>query len=140
MRNFTKLSFFALLIVCEAKIVAFIHEGLEDCTEPGEDPHMFDVSTLKLIATSDSEIYLNGTWKFLKETKSVWLIDIYTEKYGKGSWYRTGVSKKVPDFCNSVQSRLESWYFATKEFTHKNCPFPAGVRLVHIFIQIFINF
>lgn len=116
-----------VVVICEAKIFPFIHEDFESCVEPEDDGGYFDYSNFQLVATSDTEIYANGSVEFVKEVKSPWKANFYNEKYDKGSWYRTGPTKRIDDFCHTIQSPLEVWYPVTRLFNHKNCPFPAGV-------------
>ena len=112
---------------CEAKVFPFIHEEFESCVKPEDDGGYFDFSNFLLVATSDTAIFANGSIEFTREVKSPWKSVFFSEKYDKGSWYQTGPTKRIEDFCHSIQSPFEVWYPVTSTFNPKNCPFPAGV-------------
>jgi hypothetical protein len=112
----------------EAKIVPFITEGYEMCAEPNERAEKLDYSGLEIIAESDEDVFLNGNLTVLKEIKSPWKALFFLERFHRGKWNMEMIKKSVPDFCATIQSPKEAWYFITSKFEHKNCPFPAGVR------------
>lgn len=123
------LGFVLITIVklCSSKIVVTIYEDYEVCVEPEESAGKFDFSELEIFAESDTKVFLNGSWNFLKEVKSPWPSTIFTERYDRGQWNIELVSKKIPDFCEVIQNPNEPWYEMTSQFEHKHCPFPAGV-------------
>lgn len=112
---------------CRGKIVPYITEGYEMCAEPDMRASKLDYSGLEIIAESDDEVYLNGNITVLKEIKSPWKALFFLERFHRGKWNMEMIKKSVPDFCATIQSKKEAWYFITSKFEHKNCPFPAGV-------------
>lgn len=122
--------------LCSSKIVPVIYEEYEICTEPGKSAGKFDFSELEIFAVSDTKVFLNGTWIFLKEVKSPWTTNIFTERYDRGQWNIELISKNTQDFCEVIQNPNEPWYGATSMFEHKYCPFPAGVSFLK-FIEDF---
>lgn len=117
-----------LVIASESKILPYIHEELVNCNEEGTWAGKMDYSNLQLIATSDTEVSVNGSIVILKEIQSPWHLVLYGEKYDRGSWYRKGPYKTITNFCKSMQDPLEPWYPFTKNFEHKECPLKAGVN------------
>lgn len=105
-----------------------IYEEIEICGEKEERAGVFEFSELEIFAESDEHVYLNGTWKFLKEIKSPWKSHVFTERKIRGKWSTEILNKKIPDFCEVIQRPTEPWYHVTSKFEHKDCPFPAGVR------------
>lgn len=117
------------VVISNAKVIPIIYEDFEICTEEGESAGKFDFTELEIFAESDTDVYLNGTWSFLKEVKSPWTTVIFAEKYIKSQW-NVELQKKIPDFCEVIQSATEPWYHVTSKFEPKECPFPAGVSFV----------
>lgn len=120
---------FALFAVnfCDFKLIPIIYEDFEICVTPEENAGKFDYSELEIIAETDTKVYMNGSWKFLKEVKSPWTSVVFTEKYERGKWNVEMFYKRIPNFCESIQKETEPWYHITKHFEPKSCPFPAGV-------------
>lgn len=119
---------FTVVNLSEPKVIPIIYEEFEKCVEPEETAGKFDFSELEIIAESDTKVYFNGSWNFLKQVKSPWAVLFSTEKYERGVWNPGPLSKKIKDFCKSIQSQSEPWYSVTRHFEPKNCPFAAGVR------------
>lgn len=112
---------------CHPKVIPIINEEFESCIDPEENAGKFDLSQLEFIAETDTNVFMNGSWNFLKEVKSPWVSTVFAERYERGQWNVEKLHKRIPDFCDSIQSDQEPWYHVTKHFEPKNCPFPAGV-------------
>lgn len=121
------LIFFMGFNFCFSKLIPIIYEELEYCVEPKNNARMFDFSQLEIFAETDTNVFLNGTWKFLKEVKSPWISNVFTERYERGQWNVELMNRRIPDFCESIQTKTEIWYHVTQYFEPKTCPFPAGV-------------
>jgi hypothetical protein len=109
------------------KVMPVVYEGFEICVEPEDRAGVFDFSDIEIFAESDTDMFVNGTWKFLKTVKSPWKWIIFTEKFERNQWNVEAFNRVIPDFCQVIQNQNEPWHFVTKNFKHKNCPFPAGV-------------
>lgn len=125
------------LFICFTSIlgkIAFLPDDrIEDCTEPGERAGYYDLSEVELIMETDTDIYLNGTFKFLHEVTAPWKARVYTEQFVRDQWVPSVIEKKIPDFCQSLHSPTEPWYNHLKHV--QGCPIPAGV-----FFQILFSF
>lgn len=101
-----------------------LDEKLENCTAPGVKAGALDFSEFELIAESDTEIFANGTVKFLKNAASPFKNRVYAEKFDRGQWTPQLIDKKYPDFCAVKNIPSEPFY---KYFLDcPKCPFQAG--------------
>lgn len=114
-----------LLKFTSAKITMILDEGFEKCVEPEEDANVFDFSNAEIVAESDTDVYFNGSVKFLKKVESPWFLHIYTEKFERGEWNVYAMNRKIKDFCAVLHNPLEVWYRYSKNL--KGCPLAAGV-------------
>lgn len=114
-----------LLKLTSAKMTMILDEGFEKCVEPEEDANVFDISSAEIVAESDTEVYFNGSVKFLRAIESPWFVHVYTEKFERGGWNVYAMDRKIKDFCAVIHSSLEIWYRFTKDL--KGCPLAAGV-------------
>jgi hypothetical protein len=119
----SSLAFFA-----NALLTPIIYEEFEVCTEEGEEAGVFNLTDLEIFAESDLRVYLNGSWTFLQEVKSPWNVIIFMEKLIRNQWSVEILNKDIPDFCEVIQKPTEPWFSITSKFTHRECPFQAGVR------------
>jgi len=130
MFNFRFVPVITLLIgATQSRIIPIIYEDYEFCVNETFNAGKFDFSELEFMAESDDHVYVNGSWKFVKEVHAPWTATIFTEKYDRSQWVIDTLYKRIPDFCAVVQDPLQPWYPLTSHFEHKNCPFPAGVSL-----------
>jgi len=116
-----------LFSLAHAKVVVILYEELEICVPPEERAHRFDLSGLELIAESDTQVYLNGSWKFVRDVNGPWESHFYGERYDRNEWSLYVINRHIPDICAVMQNPTEIWYQITKTFEPKTCPYPAGV-------------
>lgn len=116
-------SFLFCFVVGKMEII--IDEKIDNCTKPYEIAEVWDFSNFELIAESDTEVYANGSVKFLKDVDGRWAANIFAEKFYRGQWNIYAFDKKVPDFCASKHNPAELWYKYFKDT--KPCPLKAGV-------------
>jgi hypothetical protein len=125
-----------------AKVGIFFDDTIEDCTEEGDNAGYYDLSQLEIFIESDTDIYLNGTVKFLQEITSPWKTEVKSDEYVRSEWVPSVVQRKIPDFCAVLHSPIEPWYNFMKDLT--GCPISAGVRKtsknkLKIFSQFLFN-
>lgn len=127
---------FAVFFLCCAifqpstsMIEIILHETIENCAEPGEEAGVFDMTNFELIAESDTDVFINGTVKFLKEIKAPWITHAFTEKFMGGRWSLYALERKFPDFCAVMHSRTEIWYNYMKDLP--GCPLKKGVHFCY---------
>lgn len=116
------------VVFCGAKLKPVYDEKIENCAEEHERAGYMDFSGLEVSYEDDTHSFLNGTWKFTHEIKAPWHLIFYTERYDRGTWYRNGVSKDIPNFCAVIHRPSEVWYNIYK--TVPGCPLAKGVNLV----------
>lgn len=128
------LAVLSIISVCSAKVVPIFYEDYEFCVTPEENAGKFDFSQMEILAETDTEVYLNGSWNFVKEVKSPWKAKFFLERHDRGEWNVDAIYKDMNDLCESIQGPSEPWYYITSKFEHKNCPFPAGVSFLTLFM------
>lgn len=118
---FTKLS--------SAKILILPEELIEKCPE-NEDNNAahFGVDSLEIVVESDTEIFLNGSVKILREVKTPWVAEYFAEQYVRDQWVRSPIQRKFDDLCLFIHSPTELWFRITQSVP--NCPFKAGVKMI----------
>lgn len=128
-----KIIFVSMLVIninaCYAKIFPVVNEQFEICVKPENWSGRFDYSEMEIVAVTETKVYLNGTWLFLKEVKSPWQYELIAEKFERGVWNIQAYHKRIPDFCQVLHSPIDPWYLVTSKFEPYNCPYPSGVRL-----------
>ena len=107
------------------RMKVMIDERVENCTTPGVQSGLFDFSSFELIAESDTEIYANGSIKYLKELKSPLKVHVYTEKFDRGKWNVMAYDKHQSDFCRVMHDLKEPSYKFFKDCP--KCPIKPGV-------------
>lgn len=114
------------------KIVPLIDDKMENCASSEEDAEVWDTSELDVIAESDTEVYFNGSAKFLKKVGEKLPLRCFAEKLQRdGKWAIEAIDLKRPDFCASLHDPKEIWFAKTDKY---KCPLEPGVR-----IQNFVN-
>jgi hypothetical protein len=109
-----------------AKVVFLLDGDLEKCVEPENDDKLFDISDLDVIFESDTDIFINGSVKFLKTIRSPLKVHAYAEQYVRSQWVISMIDKRIADGCASMHNPLEPWYNLYKNLS--GCPLEAGVR------------
>lgn len=109
-----------------SRIEIILHETLENCVQSGEEAGVIDMTKFELIAVSDTEVFLNGTVKFLKAIKAPWIVHAFTEKNIRGQWSLYALEKKIPDFCEVMHRKSEIWFSYMKDLP--GCPLEKGVN------------
>jgi hypothetical protein len=109
-----------------AKIVLLLDENLEKCVEPEDDDKLFDMDDLDVVIETDTDIFVNGSFKFLKRIESPLKLRVFSEQYVRSKWVISMIDRRIPDACAVMHSPLEVWYKFYKEYP--GCPFEAGVR------------
>lgn len=132
LKNLLLLSIFVQFSV--SKILIIIYEDYEVCVEPEQHAGKLDFSELEIFAESDTKVYLNGSLIFMQDIDAPWRWYVFTERFDRDKWHIDTFTKRIPDFCKSIQNPLEPWYFMTSKLEHKNCPFPAGVTFRIFFL------
>lgn len=122
--KFTILIWFVIAVT--GKIMVLPDDKIEPYVKPEDAAGVFDISKLEIVIESDTDIFLNGTWKFLKEVKK-WKGQNIAEQFDRGAWSKRGIDRKWDDFCPQIHNPTELWYNMFKKV--KECPFPAGVNL-----------
>jgi hypothetical protein len=108
------------------KIVPIIDEKFENCATAEEDAEALDRSNIEIIAESDTEVYINGSLKFLRQVGQLLPFRMYAEKLQRdGQWLVESFNIKRPDFCDALHNPTEVWYAKSKKY---KCPLKAGVR------------
>jgi hypothetical protein len=107
-----------------ARIALFFDEKIEDCTG-GNNAGYYDLSQLEIIVETDTEVFLNGTVKFLHEITSPWKTNVDLEEYVRSEWVPSVVQRRFADFCADLHNPAEPWYNNLKD--QMGCPIPAGV-------------
>ena len=115
------------------KMEIIIDERIENCTKPGDEGGAFDISNIELIAETDTEVFANGTLRFIKNLGAPWYVNAFTEKFHRGQWNLFALDKKIPDFCAVMHSSTEMWYKYFKDF--KGCPLNFGVSFLSFFFK-----
>lgn len=120
---------FLLFLLCvtfsTAKVVFLFDETFERAVAPEDAAEWFDFSNMEVIMESDTSMFLNGTWKILKNLTSPWKCRMYAEEFKRGLWIPAIIEKKYPDFCESMHNKNEISYPLFKNL--EGCPLPAGV-------------
>lgn len=117
--------FLPLFRLSIGKIVLFPDDKVEFCSE--EQSGHFAYDDLHVLIESDTDIFLNGTVKFLKEVKSPWKVYAFAEQYVRDQWVVAMFNRKIPDYCAVMKNPGEFWYAMLKD--KKGCPIPEGVNL-----------
>lgn len=107
------------------KVAVFVDETIEKITKPEDDAGYFDCTNLEIIIASDTEVFLNGSYRFLKEFKGPWKLRLYAEQFHRGQWVPNAFDRTIRDFCSSVHNPTEVWYGKMKNL--QGCPMNAGV-------------
>jgi hypothetical protein len=127
MMNFATIFLCAVFLPMSSfgKIEIILHETFEKCVKPEEEAGVIDMTSFELIAESDSDVFMNGSVKFLKEIKAPWIVHAYTEKFIRGQWSLYAMEKKISDFCAVIHKKSEIWYNYMKDLP--GCPLEQGV-------------
>lgn len=127
MKNFAQLLIFvAFISFSSSKVQILPEEGVEKCSENVEnEAGYFSVDNLEVLVESDTDIFLNGSVKIMKELKSPWLSEYYAEQFYRDQWVRSPIQRKFDDLCQVFHSPTEMWYPILKDVP--GCPFAEGV-------------
>lgn len=130
MKTFVVFVWITLILPLVSGKVQFLVNGDEatDCTKPEESPHVYDFRDLEIVHTSDTEMFVNGSIRFLKDIDSPWQERHYTEKFDRGQWNLALVNTQFQDFCPRIKSPTEAWHFQMRHLP--GCPIKAGVRML----------
>jgi hypothetical protein len=110
------------------KVLILPEELVEKCPENADnDAGYFGVDAIDIVVESDTDIFLNGSVKILKELKSPWLAEYYAEQFYRDTWVRSPIQRKFDDLCLSFHSPKEIWYKILKDVPE--CPFEADVNI-----------
>lgn len=109
------------------KIILLPDDRIEKCVDAKNDAKFYDVSKMEVIMESDTDIFLNGTFKHLREFKRGIKGRVYAEQFVRGKWVFSMINRKIPDWCDSMANPLEAWYDFYKEYPR--CPLKAGVSI-----------
>lgn len=107
------------------KMDFYIDEAIEVCVKPADAANRIDISQLELIATSDTEMVINGSVNILKHVEAPWKAYVFTEKFDRGHWNLYAYERRIDDFCSNIHKQTETWYQYTKDL--KGCPLEPGV-------------
>jgi hypothetical protein len=122
--------FIFLLFCCKiiqssiGKIVLLPDDKIEICSE--EKSGHFSYDDLHIEIESDTDIFLNGSVKFLKEVKSPWNLKAYAEQSVRDKWIVAMFNRKIPDYCAAMKQHGEFWYDMLKD--KQGCPILEGVN------------
>lgn len=116
---------FVMAPIIKGKIVLFLDEKVEICSEPGNEANLFNYENLEVLILSDTEIFLNGSIKVLRDIESPWKGLFTAEKNIRNQW-NIQCEKKYPDLCESIHDPAEFTYKITK--TLPKCSIAADVR------------
>lgn len=119
----------SLLAFTSAKVVPVISEQYETCVSPENSAGKYDTSGVELIALTDTDLFVNGSLKILKEVKSPFSGKVFAERFDRGAWSLELFNRNYNDFCTTFINPLEPSYVFTSKMEPKACPFPANVRL-----------
>lgn len=108
------------------KIVPMAHdEKFENCAKPEEEANVYSVRDLEIVFESDTEIFMNGTVRFLKDIESPWMERHFLEQFDRGQWHVGIMNTPLKDWCPRISNPLEPWH---KQIQHvQPCPISAGV-------------
>lgn len=98
-------------------------EKVEICLPPAG---VLDMSSIRIIVTSDVDYFINGTIKFLKPVKAPWKIHCTAEQFYRDQWV-PGFGQKMADYC--AEKRNPANVFSQLMEGKKDCPLDAGVSL-----------
>jgi hypothetical protein len=99
-------------------------DRVEDCSEPGKHANIADFSGSEIVMESDTDFFLNGTFKFLKPLHSPWKVNVIGERWYRDQWV-PGAEKKLSDACGEMHNKA----YPTYPFFEgqKGCPLEPGV-------------
>lgn len=132
MQLFKIVSLSTLVTFAFGKMDFYIDDTVKLCTKKGEAAEAIDISQFELIATSDTEMMINGSVKFLKGFEEPWRVIFHTEKFERGQWNALAYQRRMDDLCKNIHGPTEIWYQYAKVL--KGCPLKAGV----IFFKYFL--
>jgi hypothetical protein len=95
------------------------------CSPPENDAKAIDLSDFELIALDDTDVRMNGTWKFLRDMSNASL-HIKNEKFIRNQWHNEVYDANRKSFCKSIHDPNEAWFGKSKKFS--GCPLGRGVR------------
>jgi hypothetical protein len=122
---------FSLLQFASSKILVFPDEKIEKCQEfLDKDAGHFNYDSFEIITVSDTEIFLNGSIKIIKELKAPWVSEIYAEQFVRNSCIQTPLQRKFNDICPHLHNPLEIWYKLMKNV--QGCDYKEGVRTLGV--------
>jgi hypothetical protein len=126
---------FALVDSSTARYGMIISETIDNCAPKDKDAKAFDKTNYELIAVSDTEVYSNGSLKFLRDFSNA-SFHVYTEKLIRNKWCVEVFDAKRPSFCAALRNPTEVWYRKVQK--HKLCPLKAGVSFAHL-LQVLVR-
>jgi hypothetical protein len=109
------------------KYVLVLDEKVDNCAEPGKDAKAWDISDYQVLTETDTESYLNGSFKFLRHFNPPIQMRFYAERFERGQWNVMYLDQKRKDFCSALLNPSEFWY-AKMHKLMDSCPIKAGVR------------
>jgi hypothetical protein len=107
------------------KFGVVMSETFEICSPSENDAKALDLSEFELIALDDTDVRMNGTWKFLRDMSNSSL-QIKTEKFIRNHWHKEVYDANRASFCKAIHDPKEAWYSKSKKFP--GCPLGPGVR------------
>jgi hypothetical protein len=124
-----------VILVCFQSSTAFSYdsnfamipsETVENCAPADQDAKALDISDYELITETDTDIRINGSFKFLRDMTNS-SVHVYIEKFIRNQWHNEIYDADRPNFCKAWQDKNEVWYVKSKKL--KGCPLGAGVRI-----------
>jgi hypothetical protein len=53
----------------------------------------------------------------------------FCEQFLRGKWVPTPLSRKIDDFCATLNNPMEPWYEIMKDRDHEKCPLTVGSKM-----------
>jgi hypothetical protein len=109
-----------------SKFAMIPSETVENCAPADQDAKALDISDYELISESDTDIRINGSFKFLRDMSNS-SVHVYFEKFIRNQWHNEVYNADRSSFCKAWQDKNEIWFVKSQKL--KGCPLGAGVRI-----------
>lgn len=108
-----------------SKVIPIINEEFEDC---GTEDRYFGID-VELVTWNDTMTIANGTVTTLTEFTNGVKAGGYCEQFLRGGWVVSPLSRKIDNFCTTINNPSEPWYDVMKHRDHENCPLSVGSKM-----------
>ncbi|XP_021702496.1 uncharacterized protein LOC110676928 [Aedes aegypti] len=73
-----------------------------------------------------TSMHISGSMVFMEDYVAPVRLNLWSLRLERGTWVPGSIERTEMNMCGKLMSPLEPWFFFTRHFRQKRCPFKAG--------------